>query len=299
MLQNKSEDTPPVTDIGLVTMAFGRQKYFDQAEHLARSLRLHMPDFKICLISDRDYESPLFDLVVNMGTVETAGTVLKCRMYELSPFDETFFIDSDCIAVRDFSDELSRIRKWNFSPVCETYLRAGDEDLWLEDVGTSLDAVGGVAFPKFNGGVYFFRKCSQAESFFETSLDILKNSKELGVLDFDSAGPGEETIFGLALAKLQSVDLYDDQGKLMRTPLNSKGKIEFSVLKGVCRIVKNGKLCEPAIGHFCGEWASHPIYKLAQVSLKTGLEPTLIQRISAFLPYYFERAKRKFSVRTA
>lgn len=283
----------PVTDIGLITMAFGRQKYFDQAEYLAKSLKLHMPDYKVCLICDRDYESPYFDQVVNMGKVETAGTVLKCRMYELSPFEETFFIDSDCIAVRDFSDQLEKIREWNFSPVCNTYFKDGDSDLWLEDVGQSLRAVKGDAFPKFNGGVYFFRKCEETETFFKTALEILDDYEAFGIKSFDIAGPGEETIFGMAMAKLKMGPFYDDGGKLMRTPLNSKGPIKLSVLEGVCTFEKEGKIVSPAICHFCGEWADHPAYTLAKISLDRNSAPSIIQTTSAFLPLFKKKAARK------
>ena len=77
-------------------------------------------------------------------------------------------------------------------------------------------------------------------------------------------------MIGLALSELHVSTLYDDGGRLMRTPLNSSGPISFDVLSGICSFVKEGTLVEPAICHFCGEWVNHPSYLIAQQELQTG-----------------------------
>ncbi|MEL7190769.1 MAG: hypothetical protein AAGK17_14550 [Pseudomonadota bacterium] len=129
--------------LGLITMAYGRQKYVDQAVSLAQSVKRHVPHLPICLVTDRAEPVAPFDEQVRMESFAEAGTVLKTRIYEYSPYDETLFIDSDCLVTRDFSDSLEAIRAWDFSPVVNTYLKAGDSDLWLEDVGAALSKVGG------------------------------------------------------------------------------------------------------------------------------------------------------------
>lgn len=256
-------------------MAYGRQKYIDQAVALARSVKLHMPGQPIVLVTDRHEAIAPFDDQIVMEDYGLAGTVLKTLIYKYSPFDETLFIDSDCLLTRDCTPEVEQIRKRAFSPVVNTYLRAGDSDLWLEDVGRAVQAVGGESFPKFNGGVYFFRKSPEAESVFTVAEEMRARQKELGILDFDAAGPGEETLFGLALAKLGFDDLYDDGGRLMRTPLNSTGPIHLDIMRGECRFEKQGKLVEPAIVHFCGEWIDHPAYRIAveELGLTKRLPP--------------------------
>lgn len=251
-------------------MAYGREKYLDQAVALARSVKRHMPDQPIVLITDgRDAYAP-FDSQITMEDYPLAGTVLKTLIYKYSPFQETLFIDSDCLVTRDCSAELDQIRTREFSPVVNTYLRAGESDLWLADVGEALRKVGGTSFPKFNGGVYFFRKGKRAESVFTVAEEMRDQQAELGILDFDSAGPGEETLFGLAMAKLGFDDLYDDRGRLMRTPLNATGPIHLDILAGECRFEKQGTLVEPAIVHFCGEWIDHPCYRIAVEELANG-----------------------------
>lgn len=266
-------------DFGFLTMAFGPQRYIEQAEALAFSLRLHMPQAPICLVTDAPREVGLFDNVVIMDPVGVPGTVLKTRMYGYTPFHETLFIDSDCLVTRPFWDHIEKMKAWDFTPVCNSYLKAGDADLWLEDVGTALEKVGGEVFAKFNGGVYFYRQSDFAQEVFFRSLQILERATELGVLDFDNAGPGEETLIGLALAQMHSGPLYDDDFGLMRTPLNTTGAIVVDPVAGRSRIAKNGREMSPAILHFCGAYAHHPAYLAAQVAVARG------HKLSPVLPY--------------
>ena len=256
--------------IGFITMAFGKERYLEQARTLARSLKRAMPGHPIAIVTDRTAPGPMFDIVVPMEAVAQAGTVHKTAMYRYSPFQETLFIDSDCVAVRDFSEQLRAIRTYDFSPVVNRYLHAGDRDLWLDDVGFAIAGVNGTGFPKFNGGVYFFRKSAFAEEVFARSEAIRDRQADLGIRDFDRSGPGEETLIGLALSQMHVTNLYDDDGRLMRTPLNSSGGIEADPFLGYSRFIKEGALVEPAIIHYCGEWIDHPTYLIAARGLRAG-----------------------------
>lgn len=279
--------------LGVFMMAFGADKYIRQAETLALSLRRHMPELPIAIASDRRDFGASFDRIVPMDVPDRAGTVLKIAMYELSPFQETLFIDTDCIVVRPFRDELAALRRFDFTPVVSRYLAAGDTDLWLDDVGAALERVGGHRFPKFNGGVYYFRKGPTAERVFSLAGSLRARAKELGIKDFDAAGPGEETLIGLALAQLGIDDLYDDEGRLMRTPLNSEGRIEIDPLGGGCRFVKEGRLVEPAICHFCGEWQTRPEYRLAEAAIRNGRKPSKVYGARVWGGHYARKLRSK------
>ncbi len=269
---------PSITDtahadlrsIGFITMAFGKERYLDQARTLALSLKRAMPEHPIAIVTDRPAPGAMFDLTIPMDAIQQAGTVHKTAMYRHSPFEETLFIDSDCIAVRDFSDQLRAIRAYDFSPVVNRYLDAGDHDLWLDDVGDAIAALDGTGFPKFNGGVYFFRKSDFAAEVFARSDALRLRQVELGIRNFDRSGPGEETLIGLALSQMHVTDLYDDGGKLMRTPLNSSGRIHVDPFRCLGRFIKEGRLVEPAIVHYCGDWIDHPTYLTAARDLRVG-----------------------------
>lgn len=278
-------------------MAFGAQRYMDQAIALARSFRKHMPGRRLCLVTDREIEDQLFDDVVIMDPIGIPGTILKIRLHEYSPYEETFFIDSDCIVLRDFSEHVERMRAWDFTPVCNSYLRAGDDDLWLSDVGASLEKVGGVSFPKFNGGVYFFRRCDFTKTMFAKARDMLDQSKALGILDFDSAGPGDETVIGMALAQMHAGPLYDDDFDLMRTPLNSKGTITADPILGRSRMLKNGREMSPAIMHFCGPYAHHPAYLQARRMLEKGRHLSPMEKFNMQAAWRWRKVSSQISGR--
>lgn len=265
----------PVPSIGFLTMAFGPKKYIRQADTLALSIKRHMPQFKLAIVTNNAVDNSLYDYVIPMRAFETAGTIHKIDIYDYSPFDETLFIDSDCVVAREFESEFEEIRKYDFSPVVSRYLFHGDHDLWLENVGAAIDRVGGSKFPKFNGGIYFFRRGPFAAEVFRRAREIKERASELGIKSFDSAGPGEETLIGLALSEMRVDYLYDDRGLLMRTPLNSSGTIRMDVLEGKCSFVKEGVLVTPAICHYCGEWIHHSSYRKADYALRHGRNPPL------------------------
>lgn len=279
--------------IGFITMAFGADKYFHQAESLARSLRRHMPGFQIAIVTDRKEVGALFDICIPIDPFEIAGTLMKADLYRYSPFEETFFIDADCIVAKPFHDQLRRIRQFDFTPVVNKFLSEGDTDLWIRDVGQAIRILNGTPFPKFNGGVYFYRQGSYAQKVFSTAHAINKRTDELGILDFDKSGPGEETLLGLALSQMRATQFYDDSGQLMRTPLNSQGPIHLDVIKGTCSFIKEGRYVSPAICHFCGEWFDHPAYLVAQEELLAGRSLGRARKYRLWASYWTKRLKAR------
>lgn len=283
------------SDVGFITMAFGHQRFVDQAVSLARSIKWHMPDHKIALVTDRSARVDPFDEQIQMDDFSQAGTVLKMKIYEYSPFEETLFVDSDSLLTRDCSPELKEIRRWDFTPVVDTFALPGDTDPWIADVGEALRKVGGTRFPSFNGGVYFFRKTDEAESVFALGAQMLSRQDELGILDFDKAGPGEETLIGLALAQLGLQDLYDDKARLMRTPLNATTPVHLDVLRGECHFEKAHRYVEPAIVHFCGDWNDHHSYVIAAKELARGRRLSELERATIKARYFSGKLRKKIA----
>lgn len=140
-------------------------KYIRQAENLALSLRHNMPGYKIAIVTDRSDVAPVFDIVIPMRKFDQTGTIHKLDIYEYSPFHETLFIDSDCIATKSFHSQIEQIKQYDFSPVVSRYLQRGEADSFLDDLDKALDAVGGTAFPKFNGGLFLSQVCVRSRHF--------------------------------------------------------------------------------------------------------------------------------------
>jgi hypothetical protein len=282
-----------VSDLGFLTMAFGPDRYLRQAETLALSLRRHMPGVPLALITDHQDAGSLFDVIIPMKPIAQAGVVHKVDLYDYSPFFETLFIDSDSIVSRPFVHELNEIREFDFSPVVRRYLVRGESEFFLDDLTRTLNQINGDSFPKFNGGVYFFKKVDVAWRVFARANEMRSQKEAFGIKDFDKAGPNDETLFGLALAELHVSPLYDDHGKLMCTPLGMIGNMRLDALGGGCSFNKAGEMVSPAICHFPGDWVREPDYLTAEYSLRNGRRPRLLFRARVNGRHYLRQYRRK------
>lgn len=282
---------------GFLTMAYGPSKYIRQAEVLAKSLRLHMPDYPVAVVTDGQVDPRLFDHVIPMKPYDKPGVVLKIDMYDYTPFDETLFIDSDCIATRPFDSSLE-IRRFDFTPVKSRWLSRSDSDPWINDVAHALDLVGADRMPSFNGGVYFFRKGPVAASVFEQARELHGRAAELGLRNIDKAGPNDESIFGLVLARL-GLELYDDQGALMSAPIRLQGPLKIDPLGGETVFCKDGVVIRPAIVHFCAHLSKSLQYEVSQYAITHGRHASATAVVFFRLRRKLERMRDRFTKRKA
>ena len=90
---------------GFVTIATGRTNYYKIAANLLRSYRYYSkaPE-PFAVICDRTNKyTDMFDKVILMENPPFSYAD-KLRLPEYLPFDETIFIDSDCLAYKDLND---------------------------------------------------------------------------------------------------------------------------------------------------------------------------------------------------
>ncbi|WP_271565146.1 hypothetical protein [Bradyrhizobium sp. CCBAU 11386] len=254
-------------DFGILTIALGHEKYLRQAEILLSSLRRNVPTVPLAVVTDSERFGAAADIVIPPLNGLPIGVVQKVFLDHYTPFKETLFIDSDCIVTRPFPDELEQIRSFDFTPAIETVTPADGEDEYIDNLPATLRSIGASSFPKFNGGVYFFREGNLSKSIFTVARDIHANYRQYGIKAFDNSGPGEETVFALALAKLGVDRLYHDGGRLMRTPTGLKGRIHIEPLGGGCSFERFDGVVSPAICHFAGPYLLRPEYRLAAYSL--------------------------------
>lgn len=274
---------------GIVTVAFGHKRYMRQAEALAFSIKLHMPGIRVALISDTTSPHHIFDDHGRINSSYGLGVIQKIWIDQYSPYDHTMFIDADCLVTRPFHKELEEIKQFDFTPIVGRFLGLEDKEIFMEDLGETLRMIGATEFPKYNGGVYFFKKGDLAKKIFEEARNIAKEAKKLGLKNFDRGGVNDETVFGLALAKLHIRSLYNDNGRMMRTPIGLTGPLTIDVLGGGCSFVKEGVPVAPAVCHFAGGYIrSWPYFYncfLARHPHSNG--------ITRFLARQFFRIKRK------
>ena len=89
---------------GFITIASGDEKYYVMAHNLLKSYRQHTgTPLPFAIICDRKNSlTELFDDVIVLEDM-TRSYVDKLRMGEVLPYDETIFIDADCLAYGDLN----------------------------------------------------------------------------------------------------------------------------------------------------------------------------------------------------
>ena len=89
---------------GFVTIATGNEKYYRLADNLLRSYRANSnADAPFAIICDRENElTKDFDQVIKVDE-PSCSYMDKLLLYRYAPYDETIFIDADCLVFSDLS----------------------------------------------------------------------------------------------------------------------------------------------------------------------------------------------------
>lgn len=155
---------------GYITLATGSRAYYDMAENLAASIRVMDPGRPIALAHDHDAViSPaarrLFDYLIPLPNDPNYVTVTnKFKLFELSPFDQTMFVDADCLLVKRDIDRYWDIGAQSFFTIPGNCRRTGT---WKAKHITDLmrqEGVGHVV--EVNAGVFTFDKSQHGRDFF-------------------------------------------------------------------------------------------------------------------------------------
>ena len=186
---------------GVITLAYGRKRYIEQARSLAHSLQLHAPQVPRALVTDStDPEiRKLFTEVIPYRPEYGSGVRQKIFLDQYSPYDETLFIDSDCLVLGNLEKFWSAFNGQCFGVPGYRYLHKGSKDSYF-DVDYVLEKFNLESIPKFNGGTYYFTRSLAAAECFETARQILDSSRDLKLCEFRRDGPNDETVYSIAMA---------------------------------------------------------------------------------------------------
>ncbi len=279
---------------GIITLAFGSEKYIAMAKSLALSLILHDPKRERAIISDSD--DPELDLLFHKRIPYNPqfGSNVRQKLYldQYTPFQQTLFIDSDCLVTGPLDKVFERCSGKVFTVPGHRTLTSTERDECV-DVPFVLNRFGLNSLPKFNGGMYYFEKSSLGDKLFNTAKDILARSTELRLRSFRNDGPSDEIIYGLAMA-LTGNSMTDFGSTGMFTPINSQGKVHLDVVRGKCSFIKEGRKVNPEIVHFCGEWSDSYVYRRERVRLAahhSGTEVRMADFARLYAHSHFARGK--------
>jgi hypothetical protein len=263
---------------GILTLAYGHQRFIEQARSLAHSLQLHAPHLSRTLVSDsKDPEiHRQFTNFVLYRPEYGSGVHQKMFLDRYSPYDQTLFIDSDCLVLGNLDTFWSAFDGQYFGVPGFRYLRKGSTDPYL-DVDFILDKLSVTAIPKFNGGTYYFNRSSEATDFFNTARNIWDNAGSLRIQEFNRGkgfrrdGPNDEAVYGVAMSIHGVAPTWMGSGG-MWTPLGYKGHLHLDAIAGTCSFEKEGMQLSPEIVHFPGECIYSFVYSRERAKLKARLQ---------------------------
>jgi hypothetical protein len=249
---------------GIITIAQGDKRYVEMAKALALSLIKTNPEIKRGVITDAAQQEfdGLYDIYIPYNESYGKGLNQKLYLDKYSPFEETLFIDADCLVVTSLNNMLTLCRNYTFvvfgGPI--------STDIWYMDVAATCNKFNLSSIPLFNGGTYYFKNGSTTTCIYDKARELKENYTENGFEIFRGS-INEEPLIAVAMA-INNTEAIEDNGIGMRTPIGILGPLQIDVLNNKCRFNKEGEMVEPAIMHFSGAYSAAFHYKRELAKLK-------------------------------
>lgn len=260
-----------------VTIATGKPLYMNMAAALVRSYHYWNDDIPFVLITDRDSNVPedlhrLEGVHVLRRPLGELGKGFSVKLYldQLSPADETLFLDADCLVTNRIDPVFERLQEWSVTTVGALK----EEGEWFGDLADRCARFNVRAVPVFVGCVYYFKNDETAAAVFETARDLVDRYDELGYVRLRDL-PNEEPLLSTGMA-LEGQEPIPDDGTLKADAMNFEKEIRVDVFEGESHFRGKGAnqtswgvtSAEPIIAHFNDTYAEVPPYTREQEKLE-------------------------------
>lgn len=196
---------------GYVTIATGSTHYYKLACNLLSSYRRNGGGaWPFAIIAEEENEyTKSFDQVILMS--KPAHSYLdKLRLVECLPYEETIFIDADCL-VYGTIDEW-----WSFFENGSDFSCFGRviEDLKTDQGWFRWDGMGGFKnqihfIPSFSGGIYYIRRTQTAQKVFELAKYAVEHYNDYPFAIFNTPADEPVLAFGMAICDCRPVDVSE------------------------------------------------------------------------------------------
>ncbi|WDI30965.1 hypothetical protein PUV54_13475 [Hyphococcus flavus] len=235
----------PATTQGYITMAYGHRRFFEMAVNLALSARLNDPNRPVTLLykdcSELPEElAPYFQDCRPFENPEAyPGVTIKLGVYEPSPYEETFFVDADCLIMkRDMDRHWEKYGAQDFA-ISGDVVKSGAA--YGCDVEKMMAAAGVDYFCDMNCGVLFFRKSDKAQKVFADARALLaeRHPDLIELRPRRGDGLSDQPYFAAAMARngVEPVSYTPEEGTIMATTWRASD-IEFDLEHGINRLKK-------------------------------------------------------------
>ena len=167
---------------GFVTVATGDTHYYKTAVNLLKSYRYFTQNpHPFAIICDRENEyTKLFDKVIILEN-PSFSYLDKIQILNNIPYDETIFIETDCLAYADLNKYFDAFKNSdNFSAFGKS-LPLDAQNTWfnLEETGKYRSEI---KFKQtFHSGVVFLRNTETCKRIYDVCMDVEKNYDEYNI----------------------------------------------------------------------------------------------------------------------
>lgn len=263
---------------GVLVMGYGPKKFVHMAKVLGRSLKLHCDHLPRAVVTDSDDPElrKLFPIQVPFRPEWGTGFMQKTFLNDYSPFEETLYIDSDCLVVRPFEQVWDMFKGSPFGVV--SVPQTEGDCAFHPRVEELLRKLERPSLPIFNGGLYYFRNAPESDAIFKTAREVMRDFDNWGLKRLGTA-LNDEAAFAVSLAK-HRVPTVPDDGSVMRYTYYFFGRMVIDTLRGksrfLCRYLN--KQVEPAIVHLLAPLCESFVYRREAVKLRAatlGVPPWL------------------------
>lgn len=252
---------------GYLLLAFDDSRYLDLAANFALSVRrLERRPVSVAVNAKVEVDPALhavFDqVIVASDEADLRGAMNKARLFELSPYERTFYIDADCILFsprieffwRTFRDRPFGVEGYRQRRGPAFACSLGEKD------ASALCALLGLPYVTiFNAGVMYFERTSASKAVFDKVREFYAGPHRDAIsYRYKHAGEyADEPFFGAALAALDIAPLEPPiTARLQVTTPNIQDAV-MDLDTGDLRVVKRApggaaQLWSGVLCHFCG-----------------------------------------------
>lgn len=234
----------PLKKRGFVTIATGKDDYYQLAWNLLRSYRQFAAgDIPFAILCDRMHPCVQdFDDVVIMDS-PSCSYMDKLKLFRYSPYEETIFIDADALILR------------NPNVLWEDFQTGGDVSCYGRTL--PLESKEGWYYYKemgsyqnqlrygisMHGGIYYIRNTEMCETVFQDAITIAQNFSHYRFAHFST--PADEPVLALSMG-IHGCEPCPIPGRILFL-ISVEGRLRVS-RSGALRIGR--KPCEPVVLHF-------------------------------------------------
>ena len=184
---------------GFVTIATGKPYYYKLAVNLLMSYRAFANlVYPFAIIADTENQyTKQFDYTIVMNHPDK-GYLNKLHLFEHLPFEETIFIDADCLAYDNLNIWWDYFQGADDFSVFGTCYDPSENKGWFSYDGMKEWKEQISFVPNFNGGVYYIRNTKRAKKVFDIAQSCVPHYSEYSFNYF--ADPADEPLVALGMA---------------------------------------------------------------------------------------------------